>query len=274
VRAEERNSPIRDEAKLFHASSIERAEQRIADIRRTFGRNVFVQTVVSVSPQPRRWFLFLFLKTRQDDHMLEQQAHAYASEHGRPGVYVVICMDPRGVGINVRPEDGQEFKRCDLKTLRRSLARNLQDRGSDSALLAFLDQIHDVLHDNATRGSSAIINGVPLAGLLGGGLSLWLSLRLIRFRLRASRTATAWSAGSVNEPGTQARETAGLLGAMFGFPAGLWIYDKLYPSPPGVTPLCPPPGEPEPPGDKEKSTKVDRGQHPLSEPAEDAPVSP
>ena len=65
-----------------------------------------------------------------------------------------------------------------------------------------------------------IVSGVVLAGLLGGGLALWLLLRLIRRKIRA---------GSVNQREPKGRETAALLGAMFGFPAGLWIYDKLYP---------------------------------------------
>jgi hypothetical protein len=264
--AEERKAPIRDDAKLFHAAAIEQAKQRIADIHRTFDRNVFVRTVESVSPQPRRWFPFL--RTPQVNQMLELQARKFASERGVPGIYVVICTHPRDVHIIVRPEDDPEFSRRDAETLRRTLARGLHDRGADAALLGFLDQLNDVLQDHATRGPSTLVNDVLVAGLLGGGLGLWLLLRLIRFKMRRNRPATAWDAGSINESGTQARETAALLGAMFGYPAGLWIYDKLYPCPPGATPLCQPLA-----GDEEKSAKIEGDQHPLPEPAEDAPVS-
>jgi hypothetical protein len=66
-------------------------------------------------------------------------------------------------------------------------------------------------------------NGFVLAGLIGGGLVFWLFLCAIRRKIRA---------GSARDQKTQARATPALLGAMFGFPAGLWIYDKLYPCPP------------------------------------------
>lgn len=70
---------------------------------------------------------------------------------------------------------------------------------------------------NKPHAPPAIVNGVVLASLLGGGLGLWLLLVLIRLRMRNGRKKR------------QARETSALFGALFGFPAGLWIYDKLCP---------------------------------------------
>jgi hypothetical protein len=65
-----------------------------------------------------------------------------------------------------------------------------------------------------------IVNGFVLASLLGGGLALWLLFYAIRRKIRA---------GGVNNRQASARETSALLAALFGFPAGAWIYDKLYP---------------------------------------------
>ncbi|HTU93869.1 MAG TPA: hypothetical protein VMF69_27560 [Gemmataceae bacterium] len=76
-----------------------------------------------------------------------------------------------------------------------------------------------------TQGPPPAVNGVILASILGGGLVLWLLLLTIRWRLRVGRAER------------QARETSALLGAMFGYPAGMWVYDKLYPcSPSGNEP--------------------------------------
>jgi hypothetical protein len=267
VQAEDHTVPIRDDAKLFSGAAIERAEQRIADIRRTFDRNLFVRTVVSVSPHQGRWLSFL--RTPEVHRMLEEQASKYADESGARGIYVVICTRPRDVHVVVRPGDDPDFTRHDAETLRRALARSLHERGADATLLALVDQVHDVLQDHATRGPSSVVNDIALAGLLGGGLGLWLLLRMIRFRMRRKRAATTWQTGSQSDPATQARETSALLGAMFGFPAGLWIYDKLYPCPPGVTPLCQPAA-----ADKEDLARIEGEHHPLPEHAEDAPVSP
>lgn len=270
--AQRYSRPIRDDAKIFHADAIDAAKQRIADIRRTFDRNVFVRTFVSASPGQGRGFPFL--RTPQVNHMLELKARTYASESGVSGIYVVICTHPRDVHVIVRPDNDSEFTRRDAETLRRTLARSLHDQGADATLLALMEQIHDVLQDHATRGSSSMVNDVVLAGLLGGGLGLWLLLRMIRFKMRTRRAATTWQTGSVSDPKTQTRETAALLGSMFGFYAGLWIYDKLYPCPPGVTPLCQPPAEPIPAVNDENLAKIDADHQPLVEHAEDAPVSP
>lgn len=71
----------------------------------------------------------------------------------------------------------------------------------------------------------SIVKDMVFAGLLGGGLGLWLLLRIIHFKMRAGHSVTA----NEEDAAMQTRETAALLGALFGCPAGLCIYDKLYP---------------------------------------------
>lgn len=273
-RTEERVAPIRDEAKMFHAGAIQDAEQRIADIRRTFACNVFVRTVVSISPQQKRWDLFS--RRTEVNRKLEEQARKYADESGLPGIYVVICTRPRDVRVIVRSEGDPQFTHRDAKALQRMLARSLHDPGADAALLALVDQVQSVLQDHATRGMSSVGKDVVLAGLLGGGLGVWLLLRMIRFKMRTRQPAMSWQEGSANDPRTQARETAALLGALFGFPGGLWIYDKLYPCPPGicVTAVTAVPQTPAPAVAVENNANRDDDPQPLPEHAEDASVLP
>lgn len=275
-RAEQQIAPIHDDAKLFHAGAIDRAAQGIADIRQTFDRNVFVNTVASASPKQGGWFPFL--RTPQVNRMLEEQARKIADESGAPGIYVVIFARPRAVHVVVRPKDDQEndpeFTRRDAEALRRMLARSLHDQGGDAALLALVEQVHTVLQDHATRGSSSASSDAVFACLLGGGLGLWLLLRMVRFKMRTRAAEATWQTGSVRDPNTQAREKAALFGALFGFPAGMWIYDKLYPCPPGATPLCEPPAEPAVEAEEENREKVEGEHQPLPEHTEDASVSP
>jgi hypothetical protein len=205
--------------------------------------------------------------------MLEEQARKVADESGAAGIYVVICTRPRDVHVVVRPEDDPEFTRRDAEALRRMLARRLHDKSADGALLALVEQVHTVLQDHVTRGSSSPGNDAVFAFLLGGGLGLWLLLRMVRYRLRSPTGATSWQTGSVSDPNTRARETAALLGALFGFPGGMWVYDKLYPCPPGVTPSCQPSTEPTGEVEEENRVKIEAEQQPLPEHAEDASVS-
>jgi len=271
ARAESRIAPIRDDAGLFQADAIARAEQGIDDIRRTFDRHLFVRTVASASQSQQS--LFRFLRTPEVNRLLEEQARKYADESGLPGIYVVVCKQPPDVHVIVRPKNDPEFTHHDAEVLRRKLARLRWDnRGADSALLGLVEQVHDILQSHATPGAShAVVNEFVLAGLLGGGLGLWIVLGLIRFKMRAARPATPAEQATA----MQARGAPALLGAMFGFPAGLWIYDKLYPCPSG-TPLSlcePEPGSKSMP-EEESVEATDAEEHPRQEHAEDVPVSP
>jgi hypothetical protein len=268
ARADEHVSPIRDDAHLFHADAIARAEARIAELHRTFDRRLFVQTVASASPQQRR--LFPFLWTPQVNRLLEEQARKLAKQSGVPGIYVVICTQPRDVHVIVEPGDDPHFTPRDADALRRSLARRLHDSGADASLLALVDQVQATLQVHAARGAISFVDDFVLLTLLGGGLGLWFLLCLIRYKLRGRQAVDAARSGEPNRT-----DDAALLGAMFGCPAGMWIYDKLYPCPASAAgPLCEPPAEPTLPPVDENVEAMDDQRHPLDEPAEDAPVSP
>jgi hypothetical protein len=262
ARAEEPPVAIRDDAGLFHMGASARAEAQIEDIRRTFEHNLFVRTVASAAPNERK--RFWFLRTPQVNRILEDQARKIAGEAGTDGIYVVICQKPRSVHVIVRPGDDSLFSHHDAESLRRSVARRLHEGGADDALLALVEQVRAMLQGNVTRGpSTSVLNEFALAGVLGGGFALWLVLSIVRFKLRAAHPTE-------DDAAEQVWRRPALLGAMFGFPAGLWIYDKLYPCPSGApAPLC----EPEPPPPPEGEPAEHAEDYPAGEQAEDAPVS-
>ena len=268
ARAEDAASPIRDEAHLFHADAIAKAEERIDAIRRTYGHKLFVETVATVAPHERK--LFRFLWTRQVNRILEEQARKRADAAGVDGIFVVICNDPKDIHVIVRPAEDPSFTRHDAESLRRSIARRLQESGPDAGLLALTEQLRAILHAHATRGqSTAVVNEFILLGLLGGGVALWLVLALVRFKLRVRQAVRAGEASA----GVSALQGPALLGAMFGSPSGVWIYDKLYPdlgraaAGSGIAtvpvPLAPHPAD--------QTAITDR---PIEEPIADEPVSP
>jgi hypothetical protein len=219
VRAEKQIAPIRDDAGMFHASAIDRAEQEIAGIRQSFDCGLFVRTIDSVSPRPSRWFPIL--RTPRVNRMIEEQARTFADESGAPGTYVVICKRPRDVRVVVRSEGNAGLGRHDAETLRQTLMQDLHDKSADAALLALVDRVQDMLQDHAARGSLPVVNDIVLVGLLGGGLALWLLLCLIQRRIQAA---------SASDREALSRQRPAPFGAMFGFPAGVWIYDRLCPS--------------------------------------------
>ncbi len=269
ARADERTSPIRDDAGLFPAKTIAEAERQIDDIRRTYDRHLVVDTIPSAPPHERK--LFRFLWTRQVNRVLEEQARKRAGESGLDGIYVVICNDPRDVHVIVRPGDDPAFTPHDAEELRRTIARRLHDSGPDRALLALAGQVRATLQAHATRGqSTSVVNEFILVGLLGGGVVLWLLLCAVRYKMRRGRTASLAEEGAAE----WTRRTPALLGARFGFPAACWIYDKLYPCPAPVIECL---ASPESPADLERvdgveGTEVESPR--VDERPEDAPVSP
>ena len=259
ARAEEPPAAVRDDAHLFDADAVARAEKEIDDIRHAFDRNVFVRTVAR-HERKRFWFL----RTPQVNRLLDAQARQIADEVGADGIYIVVCQEPRDVHVIVRPGDDPLFNRHDAEALRSAAALHLSKGGSDAALLALVEQVRATLQSNVARGpSTSVLNEFALAAILSSGIALWLVLRIVHFKMRAAHPT--------EETATErTRETPALLGAMFGFPAGLWIYDKLYPCPSGApAPLCEP--EPSPPPEGESAEHAE--DHSADERTEDAPVS-
>jgi hypothetical protein len=259
ARTAEQPASIRDDAGLFRADAVARAEPRIDDIRRAFGRTLFVRTVSSIAPHERRHFWFL--KTQRVNRVLDEQAQKLADEAGMDGIYVVICKAPRDVHIVVRPVDDPLFGRRDAETLRKNIARRLPEDGPDRTLLALVEEVRATLQTHKTRGPSASgLSEFTLLAILGGGVALWLALSLVRYKRRADPPIE-------EDAAEQARRTPALLGAMFGSPSALCIYDKLYLCSAG-TPETPPVSE------GEVTAKTDVQEHPADERPEDAPMVP
>jgi hypothetical protein len=265
--AGERTAPVHDEAGLFHADAVARAEELIDAVHREYEVRVFVDTVKSASPHERK--LFRFLWTREVNRILETQAQTRARDAGVDGIYIVICNDPRDVHV-VAPDNAPAFTRHDAETLRRTIVRRLQDSGPDPALLALVEQVRALLHAHAMRGrSTSVVSELVLAGMVGGGAALWLLLCGVRYKMRGGRLLSAIE-GSSSEG---SRRTPAMLGAMFGSPAGQWIYDKLYPESPVIPPVVPEP-RPTVVTEGEEAEKPEGIGPTVEERPEDAPVSP
>ncbi len=97
-------------------------------------------------------------------------------------------------------------------------------------------QVKDTLHRNLhlDHPDEGPANGWTMAAIVAVGLGVWIVLLLASSRLEDFLGGEA-----------KAAERAGLMGAMFGQTAAVWIYDRLYPRPAamqssaGLTPTLP-----------------------------------
>jgi hypothetical protein len=213
---------IRDEARLFSRAAIEEASRQIAEMRQSSHRELVVETVKGLEGLGRRrlWFLGKW----QVERRVRQQARERAEQLDVDGVYALICTDPPQVQVLAWPAYEQRvFDNSDCEALRRLIVHQLQNAGGsqeqrDEALLAAVAQVRAVLRDNQAdqvpppSADNVVVAVVLIA--LGILAVFWLVLRVIRRR----------AAADVEPP----ELTPAVLGSLFGSPASLWIYDRLF----------------------------------------------
>ena len=141
------------------------------------------------------------------------------------GIHILICRGPTRVQVTVWPESQlQTFTAADAERLRKFFIHRRYSSGFDQALLDSLDEVRDTLHRNLhmENPEEGAVSGRTMALLVAGAIGCWALLSLVGWRASGPSPLT---------PTTTASK-AGLLGAMFGQVAAVWIYDRLFPAPP------------------------------------------
>jgi hypothetical protein len=221
ARADELSSPVRDEAKLFHASAVQKAKDQIQAIERDFGQVVRIETVKDTPRVERRWYRYL-VRRQEINLFLDDRVRQMAQDDGRPGVYILLCKAPADARVLPWPEDAEPlFRLEDIGRLRERLIRSLKEYDPDQGLLDTLDRLRFLLQ--AHKDGSIVpvgVSGWLLGGVVGGAIGLWALLVLVQLKLRIL------GVGGPEEADLELR--VALLGALFGSVAAWWLYDRLW----------------------------------------------
>jgi hypothetical protein len=227
ARAESPAGAISDGAGLFNAETTARAEKEIADIRRTYHRDLVVETVKSVPDAD--------LKRVRGMNRREAAAYfaGWATERAQmakvDGIYMLVCQEPkRYVQVSVFPEGSETVLTATERDRTEQLFLNTWGRsGPNNALLAALERIKEALKGRfppeGAQADSSAFSWWTFGYILLAFLALWLVLGLIRARL-----ATPPADGIQGVSQGRVTVMSGLLGGMFGSVAGHWIYDTLF----------------------------------------------
>jgi phosphatidylserine decarboxylase len=258
------DSPVHDEAELFSPATIAEANRQIDEIRRALGVRLFVDTVKEAPEAERKRFRFLW--SRQVNQLLAQQAEKRAQETGVPGIYIVICLKPKDVHVITWPADEDlGFSAHDCEALRREFVHFLRQESPDKTLLAAIAKVRGTLEANRIGAGRSRTSEFLVVGLIAGLLALSAVLYLARRQVRRSAGESPESAG---QPDFQAARW----GSMFGMPAALWAYDRLFRTVPTGT--VPPPSVEPLLAEDEPAEKGPDEQAPADDPSENAPVTP
>lgn len=228
---------VQDEAHLFSPEAIKKANQRIEEFRKRFGKGLILATFKTPPEEQARAINFDDARMRKkffNDWIERNSAKAHLD-----GIYVLICEKPMFIQMVVSPpETEQVFTSLNQRRLRELLIDRLQPanpnqglfnrflnsvrkkRKNDDGLLAAVDYVEEKLDYNRPVDRT---NWLLSLGTIGVVLGFWSLLVLVRARLR-KRTPAAAGVGVEDESG----RSIAVLGGGIGAVSGQWLFDKIF----------------------------------------------
>jgi len=136
---------IRDGAHLFSAEAVKKAEARIADLHRRFGKHLVIESFQSIP-----WYKRLFLSKDPDAYCAEL-AKKRADSSGPNSIYVLICQEPLPLRVEVAAgsklrEKG--FTASDTDSLRERLLARFRQGHFDDGLQEAIPFVRNTLDAN------------------------------------------------------------------------------------------------------------------------------
>jgi TPM domain len=229
---------IVDNAHIFSPTAVSNAQQVIDQIRARHQKDLNIETIASVPADQQD-----ALAAQGKDAFFEQWARQRAKAMGTDGVYVLICMDPRHLQVEVgNRTQTREFTLSDREALRNQLTAHFKAGEFDAGLTDAASFVSDRMDANTRlsgvtgNGTTGIGQGVPLNG--GGGHGGWICLGAIVLFLVVifMRRNTGYGGyGPGNYPPGQMGWGGGggggfgrsLLGGILGGALGSWGYDRF-----------------------------------------------
>lgn len=248
---------INDEGKFFSPAAIDKANQKIRDIYRDYGKDLLIETVARLPHDLQERYKALGKRKFFVDWAVKR-----AEESGCKGVYVLVCKSPGYLQIEVgRATRERGFTLGDRERLvekMRPLLGKKDRKSNDEALMLAVNTIESTLRSNLEKrprsekqkqgtaavalraekphavmatSAAAVASSESGAGLspwtwilIGAGVLLvvWLLMTLLR-----AMTGGGAGAGSSGGAGGGGFFTS-LLAGMFGAAAGAWLYDAFF----------------------------------------------
>jgi hypothetical protein len=242
---------VSDEGHFFSADAVAKANQRIKDIQRLYGKDLLVETVPGVPATMERRFKELGKK-----EFFVTWAHRRAEDAGINGVYILISKNPGHLQIEVsRQLQNRGFSLDDQDSLVKKMSTMLGQKKNDAALLEAVNfvnakfaaklgkrtpsptPVHAVAPQRpavplANREGPA---AQPQAGLsplgwLGIGLAVVAGIWILSaiFRALSGGGYGPGPAGPGGYGGGGGGFFSSLLGGLFGAATGMWLYNNFF----------------------------------------------
>jgi len=240
---------IRDEAHIFESETLLEARSNLAQIERTHGKQVLIETYPSLS-RLRAEGVNLN-EPAQVDAVFQQWGRDRCKAENLDGLYILICKDPKYVLVMVWPDSNEALVNAENRTrIHRILASGLGYENSrrerlrtmgltkrtrpraDDSLLHALWVVDKKMEWHRPVDWSGWSGG--LAGMVGL-LCAWMVLGLVRHRLRAYAARTRIVAPEqFNAP---TATPGAVLGGSMGTVVAQWLMNRQKEPPASTEPL-------------------------------------
>jgi uncharacterized membrane protein YgcG len=206
---------IVDNAHIFSPSAVDQAQHSIDQIRIRHQKDLNVETIASLPADQQD-----ALKAQGKDAFFEQWARQRAKAMGTNGVYVLICMDPRHLQVEVgNRTETREFTTADRDALRTQLVSQFKAQQYDAGLTDAANFVLDKMDANTRQssvppnqgsgfgqstpvygGGSGAGGGIPAGGWICLGIAV---LFIVMMFLRRSSGAGGYGPNNPMNPGGQ-----------------------------------------------------------------------
>ncbi len=260
ARAVEHGPGVKDGSSLFKATTLSWAEQRIAEIRRKYNLDLFVETVPAAPDADRA--RVQKMNARDAARYFDDWARERARDAGVEGIYILVCGSPKYIDVAVSaPLPDELFTAADRTRVRSLFIKEISREGPDWALQSTVNRVEEILARHAREAAEgplggSVADGFSLAVVILGILGFWLLVTLFRARVARVRPDAL---ERVDLAALQTSLAPGLLGGGSGVLAGLWLFG---PSRRGSRIVCHP-EESETPAAPVSFSEAPPGEHPL-----------
>jgi uncharacterized protein len=157
---------VQDGAGLFSKDAVEKANKKIAEIKRRFDKDLLVETFKHPPDDLKKEY-----KEEGKKKFFQDWSRSRYKSEGVRGVYVLICNDPRSLYVRAGDATTRKgFPEKDQEALNKLLLENLRKKKPDEALLSAVDYVETTLEKNGAKASGPSPTASrPSSGAAGAG---------------------------------------------------------------------------------------------------------